>query len=110
MKGVKGLGPTNGVVDKILKEIGLPPKDVPIELIESLGPKFEKKKKCPTTGKTMYPSEGGANDSKNHLLRTKKGNTSALRVYMCEHCSHWHISSSFHTKKLKEQDAAARSN
>ena len=97
MKRGKGPSPNNSV-DKILREIGLPPEEVPLEEVKSLEQPKAKKERGPC-GKVMYGSKRAADNCVNHLLRTKTGNTSALRTYFCKECSSFHVSSSFFSIK-----------
>lgn len=48
---------------------------------------------CEVTGKKKYRSNGKAMSA---IRRRQKNGAGKLRTYMCEHCSTFHISSSFH--------------
>ena len=50
---------------------------------------------CPVTDKHSFPSDHAARQAITNRLR-KGSNTGALRAYLCEHCSLWHMSSSYH--------------
>jgi hypothetical protein len=84
-------------VDKILTELGLPAEALPLEEVIELKPKRRERERGPC-GKVTYPSESQADDAVNAILRTKRGNTSALRTYFCHECNAWHMSSSFFRK------------
>jgi hypothetical protein len=50
--------------------------------------------RCHATGKMSFSSEAQAKQAARARLR-KGANTGRLRVYKCEHCSHWHLTSQF---------------
>lgn len=58
-------------------------------------PAKTEKRKCPETGKMMYLSETMAKQAARSRLN-RGSNVSKIRCYLCEHCHHWHMSSSFH--------------
>jgi len=58
-------------------------------------PTNKEKRKCHETGKMMYLSENMAKQAARSRLN-RGSNVSKIRCYLCEHCHHWHMSSSFH--------------
>ena len=97
MKISNGPRPNNRI-DKILREIGLPVEQLSLKEVESFDPPKNLRERGPC-GKVMYPSQGAVQKTINHLLRTKSGNTSALRSYFCDQCKNWHMSSSFFRRR-----------
>jgi hypothetical protein len=49
---------------------------------------------CPETGKLSYPSRDAAAQSRGS--RRNKGRK--MRVYMCEYCHRWHLSSEVYAR------------
>lgn len=47
---------------------------------------------CPKTGKHAFPSESQAKRAMRARLN-KGANTSKMRVYICEFCKNWHLTS-----------------
>ena len=85
--------PLDTNVDRILRELGLPPEAVPYTQAmraRDTAPIARPKGPC---GKTCYPSKVGAKKGARALLNTGRANTSFLRAYLCARCSAWHISS-----------------
>lgn len=81
-------------IDKILGELGLPPEALPLDEVLKLKPKLTRLERGPC-GKVKYSSEANAESAIHGILRTKRGNTSALRSYFCHICNAWNMSSSF---------------
>lgn len=50
--------------------------------------------RCETTGKVCFTSESQAKQAARRRLN-KGSNTSSIRVYRCESCPAWHMTSSF---------------
>lgn len=86
-------------IDRILRELGLPPEAVPYEdAMRARNPVPAPRPKGPC-GKTCYSSEGCAKRGARALLRNGRANTSFLRAYLCTRCSAWHISSHKYDRK-----------
>lgn len=86
-------------VDRILRELGLPPEAVPYEqAMRARNPAPAPRPKGPC-GKTCFPSEACAKRGARALLNKGRANTSFLRAYLCTQCSAWHISSHKYDRK-----------
>ena len=92
-------------VRKLLELLGADPDEsIPTDFKEArllhksehkTSPPRHTHKKCTETGKTMYLSETMAKQAAKSRLN-KGSNVSKLRQYKCEHCHHWHMSSTIH--------------
>lgn len=59
----------------------------------------KKPKRCPTTGKFMYPTREAAVDG---AIGSVRDRCNALRIYTCPDCGHFHL-----TKRIQSENPKA---
>lgn len=52
---------------------------------------YAERPRCPVVGKMMFPDE---NEAQGEAERLRLKNGTALDVYLCMSCDHWHFTSS----------------
>lgn len=84
----------NKRIDNLLREIGLPPKEVDPEAAAAHAP-YASTAHAPTIGpcgKSCFPSESSAKKAGTRIKK-RGANTSFLRPYFCPKCKAWHLTS-----------------
>ncbi len=84
----------NKRIDNLLREIGLPPKEVDPEAAAAHAP-YASTAHPPTIGpcgKSCFPSESSAKKAGTRIKK-RGANTSFLRPYFCPKCKAWHLTS-----------------
>jgi hypothetical protein len=61
--------------------------------LESQAPQGDPSRICSVTGKRMYANEREAKSTAAHRLADKETGPPQLKIYKCQYCDCWHLSS-----------------